>query len=75
MIAKTDRTLLKLLFQSPQWRVVEQVATELVNKLKTDSVVRDSEWETLKIALLNEGQVRGIKSLLQELFDQAQKND
>ncbi len=75
MITKHDRSLLKNLFQSPQWRIVELIANELVDKIKGDSVVRDTEWETLKTAVLNEGQIRGIKTLLQELLEQAQKND
>lgn len=72
MISKQDKSLLKNLFQSPQWRLVEQIASDLVLKWRSESCVRDSEWETVKTLLINEGQSRGVKSLLQEILDQAQ---
>ncbi len=71
MITDRDRAALRNLFQSPGWRVVEQITKELTDQYKSDPVVRDTEWETLKTALMNEGRVRGINSLLQELMEQA----
>jgi hypothetical protein len=75
MITAREQNQLKRLFQSPEWRLVEQIATDLVAKWRSDNVVKDSEWETLKTALLNEGQARGVKLLLQEILEQAQDKE
>lgn len=75
MISARDKSQLKRLFQSPEWRLVEQIASDLVAKWRSDSVVKDSEWDTLKTALINEGQTRGVKSLLQEILNQAQDTE
>lgn len=72
MITIREKSQLKRLFQSPEWRLVEQITADLVAKWRSDSVVKDSEWETVKTALINEGQARGVKNLLQEILTQAQ---
>lgn len=71
MITQRDRSALRTLMQSTAWKSVEQIAEQLSDKYKSDTVVRDTEWETLKTALLNEGIVRGIKTLLEEIMAQA----
>ena len=71
MITKSDKSLLRQFFQSPQWKVIEGISNELKTKWRTDSVVGETEWDTVKKALLNEGQERGVNILSQELLDQA----
>lgn len=71
MITPKDKSALLSMFQSNGWRVFEQISRELQDKYNRDTVVRDSEWETIKTALMNEGMVRGIGNLLQELMNQA----
>lgn len=60
--------------QSPQWGTLEKVMNELKEKWQSDSVVMDTEWDTLKKALTNEGMVRGLNLLLQELYQSASNN-
>lgn len=74
MISPNEKKLARGLLQTPQWRIAELIADEMCDKLKTDSVVRESEWETLKTALLNEGQIRGIRNFLQEIYNYAQND-
>ena len=63
-----EEAFIKHLVQSPQWRIVEDLAKEVVNKINEESVLRDSNEETLKETLLREGRIQGIKQLLSELF-------
>ena len=71
MLAKSQKQQLRQLMQSPQWGAFFQLAEEKCARVESDSVVKDSEWETLKTTLLNEGRVRGVRELLQEAMDKA----
>ena len=72
MITKADKSQIKQLIQSPAWRVVEQIAQDFITRTRDAGVVRDTEWDTLKSALSQEGQVQGINGLIQELYKHAQ---
>ena len=74
MIDTAQRSQIRQLLSGPQWRTVEYVASEFVQRLKDQSRVKETEWQTLKAALLVEGQVQGISSFIQELYNLA-KND
>ena len=74
MISSNERTMVKNLLTQPQWRLAEQIANEMCSKLKEDSIVRNTEWDTIQAALLNEGQIRGIRNFIQELYQQAQQD-
>lgn len=65
-------TLMRQLVSSPQGRELIVMADEICAKLKNDSSVRETEWDTLKELLTSEGKVRGIKLLIQEMNLQAQ---
>ncbi len=68
MITKTDKSVIKQFLQSPQWKVIQEVLEEYINRLKDQSNLRDTEWETAKAVAFEEGQIQGIKSLIQELY-------
>lgn len=70
MITNGDRNLLKNLFLSPTWKVLEHIADLYVEKINTEIVVKDSEWDTVKTALMNEGRKRGIGDFIKELLEQ-----
>lgn len=72
MITATERQQIKYILQSPQWQTIERVAHLLCDKISYDSVVMETEWDTLRTAILNEGKTRGIKELIQELYREAQ---
>ena len=72
MIDKNQRGQIRQLLQSPQWRTVEEIANNMISKIKEDTVVRNTEWDTLQAALLNEGQIRGIRNFIQELMLKSQ---
>lgn len=72
-MTKSEQSQIKTLLQSPQWRTVELLVNAFCDKISYDSVVRESEWDTIKTALINEGKVRGIKEFIQEMYNQAQQ--
>ena len=57
------------------WSAIEDFARQYCDKIQYDTIVRDSEWETIKAALIQEGQVQGIKKFLQELMEEVGKVD
>ena len=72
MITKTERQQIKHILVRPQWQTIERLATLFTDNIMYESVLRDNEWETIKTALMNEGQVQGIKRFIQELYKEAQ---
>jgi len=74
-MTKGERDQIKLILQDSKWQTVERLANVLCDKISYDSVVRSSEWDTISTALTNEGQVRGIKRFIQELYAEATKED
>ncbi len=75
MITNNERQQIKSLIQNPNFKAFEAFADQYCDKIQYDTVVRDTEWETLKAALLQEGQVQGIKKLIQEMFEEAGKTN
>lgn len=72
MLSKPERSQIKQLIQNPAWRTVENVAEQLISTLRGNSVVRETEWETLKAALIGEGEEQGIRRFIQDLYNNAQ---
>ena len=74
MISIQEKTILRILLQSPQFRIVENVAKEIVENIRNHSNLKDTEWETAKSVAMEEGQIQGINQLLQELYRLAQQD-
>ena len=65
-----DKSIIKTLFTRPEFRSIENLANYLCVKIREEQPrVRDTEWETIKETLTQEGQVGGIKRLLQEVYN------
>lgn len=67
MITDRDKIQLKNLLFTPQWKVVEMVATMLITDIQSRPKVGDSEWETVKKTVGAEGEEQGIKRLFQQI--------
>ena len=74
MISLHEKTILRALLQSPQFRIVENVAKEITENIRNRSNLKDTEWETAKSVAMEEGQIQGINQLIQELYRLAQEN-
>lgn len=71
MITEQDKSAIRYLLQSQQWKAVERIVELLVNKIMEGSAIRETEWETIKEFMMREGQVQGIRRLIKELYVQA----
>lgn len=65
-----QKSSLKSLLQSPQWKIVEAIEDEYLKMITMDSSIRETTDETLKETYIKEGKVQGIKAFVQELFNQ-----
>ena len=72
MLTNPERIQIRQLLQTPQWQTAERVANEMCDDLAKDTKLRDTEWETLKTTVYDEGQLSGIKRLIKELYNIAQ---
>lgn len=75
MRTQAEKSQIKMFLQSPQWQLIEQIVKELIQKIRDQSNLRETEWETAKSVALEEGQVQGINNLIQELYRIAQNTD
>lgn len=67
MIPNPDRMLLFHLLQSPAWQVIQNVANDIINQIQTNPK-RGSTLDEITIQAINaDGQMEGIKRLLQEI--------
>lgn len=74
MIGKQDRDKLRQLMQDPKWPVIEMIANSVVDNIQDQSPVRDTIDLTVKEAYTQDGKVQGIRNLIQELYNQAQRD-
>ena len=65
-----QKSVLKSLLQSPQWKIVEEIEDEMIRQITINSSIRETTDETLKETYIKEGRVQGIKAFIQELFQQ-----
>lgn len=72
---KVEQSYIRALVESPTWRVVEDIAKEFIQRIKDNSNLAETDWETLKNVAIEEGQIRGINTLIQELYKIASEND
>lgn len=68
MLSKAEKAQIKALLQSPQWGSLDHLVKDVLESVKENSLVKETEWETLKATLIQEGQVQGITRLVQEIW-------
>lgn len=72
MITELERSQIRGLIYSPQWRAIEMVAEMVINRFRSENTIKESEWETLKETILKEGRASGVEQFFQELIKQAE---
>ena len=75
MISKIESQQVKSLLQDPRWRTIERIVDLYSDRVQNESSMRDSQWETVRETILKEGRTRGVRELIQELYDIAQKEN
>lgn len=71
-LSNSERTQLRQLLQSPQWGSFEHLMKDLLDKWRDEFGAKDTEWETLRNTLTNEGKIKGVTELSQEIYRQIQ---
>ena len=74
-LSQSEKSGIKQLLSSPHWKTVENVAEQIINRIREEEGIKDSEWETVKNAIDKESQVKGIRRLFQELWLQTNENE
>jgi hypothetical protein len=72
MLEDKQKSSLKNLIQSPQWKIVEFVAEEYIKRINNGSSIRETDWETLREVVGREGKVQGVREFIQELYQLSQ---
>lgn len=70
MITDKEKSQIRAVLLSPQWKTVERVAEIIISEIKEDSNIRHSEYETLKTVFLNEGKRDGIQNFIKRLYNE-----
>jgi hypothetical protein len=68
-LSENQKSALRGLLQSPQWRIVLSLADEYIKRVAERPGLLDTEWESIKQMCLKEGEVQGIRNFLQEVFN------
>jgi hypothetical protein len=67
-----QKSRLVIFTSSRDWQLVNLIADELVRKINDDELIKDTEFETIKAVFAKDYQVRGIKRLLNEIYNSIQ---
>lgn len=68
MLTNNEKNVIRSLISSPQWQLVESLAKELKDKIRSEPKKKDTEWETASTCVYDEGQIAGIDRLFNELL-------
>lgn len=69
MLSKTEKAQIVRLMQSAEWKCVEHLVHNLVEKWKDEQVIHETEWDTIKATLEREGRIRGLQLFSQEIYN------
>ena len=72
MITELEKSQIKQLIFSPQWKAIERIMEMMIKQINDDSPLRDTTDETLKEVYLREGKTRGLRDFIQRLLDLSQ---
>lgn len=72
MLEEKQKSSLKNLVQSPQWKLVEFVAEEYIKRINSGSSMRESEWDTLRELVGKEGRIQGVREFIQDIYANSQ---
>jgi hypothetical protein len=71
MLSDNEKLQIRQMLQNPQWQAIEHLITETCANLESESTVRETEWDTVKTTLTNDGMIKGIRHLSQEIWKHA----
>lgn len=71
MLNELEKSQVRGLVYSPQWKTIERVAELVVQKFRGENTLKETEWETLRDTVLKEGRAQGVEQFFQELLNQS----
>ena len=71
-LTTSEKSQIRGLISSPQWETIVRAAELLIQQMRNESSLTDSEWGTISSILLKEGRTQGIERFFQELNEQLQ---
>ena len=71
MLTELEKSQVRGLIYSPQWKSIERVAELVIQKFRGENTLKETEWETLRDTVLKEGRAQGVEQFFQELLNQS----
>lgn len=75
MLNDLEKSQIRGLIFSPQWKAIERVAELVVQKFRGENTLKETEWETLRDTILKEGKAQGVEQFFQELLNQTHEKE
>lgn len=66
-----EKSQVRGLVYSPQWKTIEKVAEFIIQKFRGENTLKETEWDTLRDTVLKEGKAQGVEQFFQELLNAA----
>lgn len=63
------KKLLQDLINTPMWPAITDIANEIITELQKESTVKETIDETAMATADKEGQIKGIKKLIDNIFN------
>lgn len=71
MLNDLEKSQVRGLTNSPQWKTIEKIAELVIQKFRGENSLKETEWETLRDTVLKEGRAQGVEQFFQELLNQS----
>lgn len=68
MLTELERSQIRGLIYSPQWKTIEKIAELFIQKARGEVTTNGTEWEMVRDTLLNQGKAQGVERFFQELL-------
>ena len=71
-LTKGECIQIRQLLSFPQWATAERMAQMLIDQIKEQPTLDDTQWKTLQNILIKEGKIQGIREFTSEMYKTAQ---
>ena len=70
MLTQQEQSRLRGLVSSADWAILQRLADLVCQRIKSNPLSRESEWELTRSTLEQEGQIQGIRKFIDEIVNQ-----
>ena len=72
-LTQGEKIQIRQILQSSMWPTAERLANLIIDQIKEQPSLDETEWKTLQNVLTREGEVRGIRRLIQGMYEIAKE--